>query len=603
MRADVQKTGPSGALARFLRAVLTWRYLPIGLAILAMALVLPSLNVGWFMDDYLHRSVILGGGSVSEFVHSPLDIFRFIDGNPEHTAHMMDHGFLPWWTFKEIKGAFWRPLTAITHWLDYQIWPESPALMHAQSIVWFGLLVTAVALLYRRFMGFTWIAGLAGLLYAIDDAHGIPVGFLANRNAVLATLFGVLALVAHDRWRRDGWRAGAILGPILLTAALLSAEIGVGICAYLVAYALILDRGSWSRRLATLVPYVAVVLVWRISWTQLGYGVEGMGWYIDPINDPTRFAGSALKYAPLLLMGQWFLPPAEIGSLITLTSRHATTMWLYALAIVLLIGTILVPLLRRSRLARFWALAMLLAVVPACATLAWDRLLFFVGIGAMGLLAQLLADLFGASALKPRNLIRRFATVSFALVLVLVHMIAAPILLPLRAAYSFGPWTPDKDYYAQCMAGGAVEEQDVVIVNQPAALATIFLLCMRELNDQPVPRHMRVLAPAIPSVLIHRPDVQTLTIRPKYGYLGGYLGWCDQLFRGKNHPMALGEQVKLTGMTVTVTELTDDGRPAEATFRFAVPLEDSSLRWIYWEDHQFKPFVPPAIGETIELQH
>ncbi len=588
-----------GIFLRCIRAALTHKYLPIMLAILAMALTLPSLSVGWIMDDHIHRGIILSEGSISEFVDSPLDIFRFMDGDPERTAALMDLGFLPWWTFKGIKGAFWRPLTALTHWLDYQIWPESPVLMHAQSILWFGMLIASVALLYRRFIGLTWIAGLAGLLFAIDDTHGIAVGLLCNRNALLATLFGVLALLAHDRWRRDGWGAGAALGPIFLAAALLSAEFGIGILAYLLAYAFILDRGAWGRRLATLLPYAAVVLVWRITWTQLGYGVEGVGWYVDPINDPARFAGSALKYAPMLLTGQWFFPPSEIGTFITLTFRHGTTVWLYTLGIVLLVAAILLPQLRRSRLARFWALGMVLAVVPICATLAWDRLLFFVGIGAMGLLAQLLGDLFGASALRPRNRILRLAGISFVLVLVLVHMIMAPILLPLRAAYPIGPRSFDKDYYAQCLAGGAVEKQDLIIVNQPVPLYTVWLLCMRELNGQPVPRHTRVLAPGIPSVSINRPDARTLVIRPQNGYL---YWWFNQLFRDKNHPMVLGERVELTGMTAIVTELTEDGRPAEALFRFAVPLEDSSLRWIKWKDGRFEPFVPPAIGETIELR-
>ena len=54
-------------------------------------------------------------------------------------------------------------------------------------------------------------------------------------------------------------------------------------------------------------------------------------------------------------------------------------------------------------------------------------------------------------------------------------------------------------------------------------------------------------------------------------------------------------------MIVEVTELTNDGRPAEASFEFAVPLEDSSLRWLKWKDGRFEPFVLPEIGETIEV--
>ena len=65
--------------------------------------------------------------------------------------------------------------------------------------------------------------------------------------------------------------------------------------------------------------------------------------------------------------------------------------------------------------------------------------------------------------------------------------------------------------------------------------------------------------------------------------------------------MALGERVELTGMTVEITELSDDGRVMEASFRFAVRLEDSSLRWLIWKDDHFEPFVPPAIGEVLRF--
>jgi hypothetical protein len=65
--------------------------------------------------------------------------------------------------------------------------------------------------------------------------------------------------------------------------------------------------------------------------------------------------------------------------------------------------------------------------------------------------------------------------------------------------------------------------------------------------------------------------------------------------------MALGEKVELTLATIETTALTDDGRPAEATFRFHVPLDDPSLRWLQLSEGRCSAFVPPAIGETIEV--
>lgn len=71
----------------------------------------------------------------------------------------------------------------------------------------------------------------------------------------------------------------------------------------------------------------------------------------------------------------------------------------------------------------------------------------------------------------------------------------------------------------------------------------------------------------------------TLVIRPEGGFLGEPF---DNVVRDPSHPFRVGDQVQLTGFCVKITRVTDDGRPAEASFRFSVPLEDASLRWVRW---------------------
>jgi hypothetical protein len=62
-------------------------------------------------------------------------MFRLLDGDPERAERLLDLGLLPWSTLKGVKAAFWRPLTVLTHRLDFRRWPHSPALMHAQSVL------------------------------------------------------------------------------------------------------------------------------------------------------------------------------------------------------------------------------------------------------------------------------------------------------------------------------------------------------------------------------------------------------------------------------------------------------------------------------------
>jgi len=120
--------------------------------------------------------------------------------------------------------------------------------MHLHSLAWLGAVVVVATLFYRRMFAAAWIAGLAALLFAVDDAHGFPAVWLANRNALIGVFFGLLTLIAHDRWRRDGWWMGAVLAPLAFLLGLLSKESAVATGAYLVAYALFLDRGRWAAR-------------------------------------------------------------------------------------------------------------------------------------------------------------------------------------------------------------------------------------------------------------------------------------------------------------------------------------------------------------------
>ncbi len=97
---------------------------------------------------------------------------------------------------------------------------------------------------------------------------------------------------------------------------------------------------------------------------------------------------------------------------------------------------------------------------------------------------------------------------------------------------------------------------------------------------------------------IHRIDERTITVRPRGGYLVTIL---DKLFRSDQNRFSVGDRIELTGMTVEVTELTDNGRPAEAAFTFSVDLEDESLRWLQYKGGKYVPFHPQAVGLSVEL--
>src|SRR5262249_50827132 len=160
----------------------------------------------------------------------------------------------------------WRPLSSLTHALDHVLWPEHAVAQLAHNLLWQLLALVIAWRFFRRFLTARWIAVLALALYAFDDARGPVVGWIANRNALVALCFALPALLAHDSWRREGWSPGRWLGPAAFAAALGAGESSLAVLGYVAAHALWLDRGTWRERAIAVAPYVVIVLAWRVIY-------------------------------------------------------------------------------------------------------------------------------------------------------------------------------------------------------------------------------------------------------------------------------------------------------------------------------------------------
>jgi hypothetical protein len=605
-----------GFLSKWLVLIRGWlahRRLPVALAALAVVLSAPSLWLGLHADDYALWMALADRSPAPEWVRPPWRLFAFFD-NEAILRHAMDSGVVPWWATPGLRLAFFRPLAGLTHWIDFRLWPEHPWLMHAQSLAWFGMAIAAAAVLYRRLLRPEWAAGLAALAFAIDDAHVSPADWIANRNATIATLFALLALVAHDRWRRDGWRPGIVVAPVALLLGLLGGEMALAGGAYLIAYAIFLDESPGRSRLLSLLPSGVTGAAWALAYRALGFGATGSAMYVDPVASPLAFSRAVVERGPLLLFGQWVLP-SQLSLL--LSQRAAHVLWLAACGVALLLAALLAPLLRRDRTARFLALGMLLSLLPACSTFPHDRLLFLAGFGGAGLLAQLLAGLVDRAAWLLRARAWRGPAFGAGVLLALLHLVLAPVGLARGSAdlRAFGHLIARAA--ASLPSDPAVRDQVALIVQTPTAFVSIFGWPVQAAAGRPTPGRLLVLGSSIHAITVERPDGDTLLLRPEGGYLlppGSPLPGTDQpdldlrylmplfdrLYRDAT-PMRLGERIELTGVRVEITAVTADGRPAEARFRFDAGLEDPSFRWLRWQDGVYVPFRLPAVGASVTL--
>lgn len=578
---------------KLLRSWLGHRRLALHLALLAVLLTLPALWIGWQLDDHYLRMIMLGR---AENLPGPLEAFVFLDGDPEVNRLYTEFGVLPWWTVEDFRISFLRYVSLLSSWLDYSLWPGSAVLMHLHSLLWLGSVIALATHLYRRLIGPEGLAaGLAALLYAVDEAHSAPAAWLANRNALVATCFGLLCLIAHDRWRRGRDPRWALLSVLFLALGLASGELALATAGYLAAYALFLDPAPPGRRFASLLPAGIVLGAWAGIYRLLGFGVHGSGLYLDPLGDPAAFLRACVDRAPLLLMGQWTPLPADLGSL--LDGGPARALWWVAVLVTVLIGCVLVPILRTDAVARFWTAGMLLALVPACATAASNRLLLFAGLGAMGLLGQLLAREWSARPERPER--RRRLAATLAVIAVIVHLGIAPLLKP-GGAYSVKLLGDSQTAAVASLPDGeTIEGKDLIVVNAPDYLVYVsHIPTLLLLEDRSLPRRGFGLATAPLAAELTRSDESTLRVS-----LAGSLftGPLSGLYWSPENPFRPGDAVTLETLTVTVLATTPGGEPTDLAFEFAVPLEHPSLCWVRWEDGAFVPFTPPGVGETVRL--
>ncbi|WP_028321182.1 hypothetical protein [Desulfatiglans anilini] len=605
------------------------RRAPLFMALLAVMLGASALWVGWQWDDYVLRFSIDPPEQYLQQTPHPLLMFSFADGDPSRLKEIMDLGWLPWWTSEDFKMAFFRPLTALTHWIDFHFWPDHPSLMHLHSLLWLGLLVGAATLTYRGILGSGACAALAGLLFAIDDAHGVPAGWLANRNALVASLFGLLAVFFHDRWRKNGKKSFLVFSCVSLSLGLLGGEMAVAAGGYLLAYAFFMERGNWRSRLFSLLPSAGIGICWFVFYRGMGFGAKGSAWYIDPSTETGAYLKAIFERGPILLFGELGFLPSDLFTL--LSDKGVFFFWLLAVFFLCLFSLFAVPVLRSDRTSRFFALGMILSILPVATTFPFDRLLVMAGFGGAGLMARILLD---ASALIKL----RFLPVSadgqsrvflsygkwfsrglkgMVCLLAFSHMVAAPLLMPLRALSPALLGNVLNKTFDELPLNAGLAERTLIFVNGPSAAVGGFLLPMFIMGQgKAAPDGTHVLAPSIHGIELTRVDPWTLAIIPDHGFLDtpdkdgaegdlscallspAYMLQRMDMARQAFRP---GEQIDITAFAVEVKKTTPDGRPSIVHFRFQLPLEDESFGWFEWREGGYVPFVPPGVGETIRL--
>lgn len=613
----------------WLQYLSTRRKFPWIAGLLAALPASPSLTIGWYIDDYFHRLIFDPRPEAQQLIarywpdyvpaQAPMRMFRFIDGIPDHNRRGIDLGLMSWWSSETSRVAFWRPLTALTHLFDYTLWPNTPALMHLHSLLWYALVVCLVTILYRKFLGADWIVALAALLFAVNEGHGITVGWLSNRNALIGAFFGLTAFRLHIESRDRNSLGMRVAAVILFLAALFSAEAGLGVFGYLLAYTFWLDSSSRRSKIMQLTPYLAAIILWRIVYNHLGFGAAESEIYIDPANNPLRFIAALPVRLAFAVQDIFFWPPAN--AFVFYSDRTAAVIAFVFLLIFIGFLWMIRPLWREDARLRFALTGSLFSAVPFCAALPDGRNLLIADFGGMMAVAMVLGRLPQLSSTVPMSSIHKRARTVLMLGLIGIHAVIAPFNF-VQTPFLMKETARRIDSVLHLGDSQTIAGAEVVVANTPCAFFSAHIGIVNYFNGRPIPQRILTLAQGTTPVSITRLDSQTLAVRPRGGFLKppGWEGRSETIslrnhllfnfsdrfslfFRDPYQSIPLGEEIVLTGVKIEITELNDAGRPAEAVFHFNGELSSPSRVWLKWnwERWGYEPLELPAVGETITL--
>jgi hypothetical protein len=344
--------------------------------------------------------------------------------------------------------------------------------------------------------------------------------------------------------------------------------------------------------------WAVALLGWFVAYRLLGHSTRASGLYIDPLGESGAYALEMVERATVLVMGVFGAPPSDLWTRSNLYAQGLVVFW--AAAVVTLVFWVLWPLFKTDRMSRFWGGGLVLSLLPACSTFPEDRLLFFAGIGAMPLVAGLVAACFGPHAdgnTEPRIVLKKPAFVVAGVWMVL-HGVVAPLLLPYRSLAMFRYERSLRDAGTSLFASSAPNPGNaVVVVNSEDFYFAGMMWETRATRAETTAERVLTLAGTLEDVTLTRLDARRLEVRPRLGFLSRVF---NRIYTRQR--LMRGDQIDLHGVTITVSEVDQWGRPMAAVFEFALQLEDAHYRWVSWQNGRYEPFSPPLPGTSVVVR-
>lgn len=590
------------------------------IAVVCGVLYFPGLDAGFLADDLFQISMLerrMGSYSIAH-------LYAFAPGDAATNAAHVQRGSLPWWTHPQFRFVMVRPLSSLLLAFDHFAFPRQPFAHHVHSAVWFvGVLSTGYILL-RRLLG-SWIATVAIGAFAVDETMTWMVAWLANRCALVCTVFAFTALWVHIRSARDpeAFRGrGALLELLLWLCAFAGGEYAVGGVAYLGAFMLLGDTRSGKTRVVSMWPAVVALLVFVSAYIVLGGGVYGGTTYVDPFRETGQFfrvmghrvprmagevwsnwAGESerfwLRYAHSGL-SERVMPP-DIKDLGVQAYRHG------AFAVVTTLAWV-VPLwlmARRHwtsderRAVRWLVLGSCFALLPISAIPPATRALMLPNFGAAAFVGASLVATVRAWRAKD-SVLRRGALAVLALLVVWLHFVREfgytrehmDAILGAQRAYA-------QFYRNEAFAELDLQDKHVVVIATPGLVTGIHGVSMMHVLGMRAPKTWHVLGIGPRPYTLRRVGGRKLELSS----VGGAMHQTPQeiLFRNPYDALKKGDTVDAGLFNAKVLNDCNGAGPASVLFKFLWSLDDPRLVFVEVGPTGLRPFTLPSVGTLVPV--
>ena len=604
------------------------------LKLLGLTLVL-HISIVWSpmrSDDFLQWGVLAGDQELSDkgfvladpalgFWQKISNQFNFVDAAQGNYRGLKEYGGIPWWTDPNAKVHLFRPLSSITHWLDYNVWPKNTVLMQTETLVMFLLLIVAIYKLYDQVGATKIVAGVAALSFSLDLSHVESLGWIASRNAILSPLFGVFSLLSFIKWRQTLASIQLCWCLVLLLCSLFAAEAGISIVGYFVAYLLWIESGPKIPRVLAFVPIVLTVVFWKVIYNVNEFGAANVAAYIDPAVDPLRFLELLFYKYPVLYASQnigfdglWRLFSIE------LTDR----LWVLTVGLMILFILPLIPLLLKNSNCRFFFTGALLAGIPPCAITAVSaRVFVFISIGFFLVIAEYLQYVFSGAALLKKSKSFLLLHRVFAGVFLFLHVALPFVVLvggSLVVLASQGKIN-DAQYVFYDIESFDVKNRHVLFVNAPETFSLQFIPYKLRYQKQAIPETMRVLFPSHSDVMLTRTAERQFTLsvehpliivsnrdieNPKIKNAGSMANYSRShmgFFGTDKANISVGQKYEFKETILEIREVAE-GLPlvVNVTLKDGVPLSDYLILAWAWKEQRFSSIELPRLGEKIVFE-